>query len=53
MFNGPAQRGFSSPDKTKIFLRGGSVSLNSYWGIAKWILALVMPLPGLGIGALK
>ena len=27
--------------------RGGSVCLNSYWGFAKWISALVMPLPGL------
>ena len=27
--------------------RGGSVCLNSYRGCAKWISALVMPLPGL------
>ena len=27
--------------------RGGSVCLNSYWGLAKWISALVMLLPGL------
>jgi hypothetical protein len=28
-------------------VRAGSVCLNSYPGFAKWILALVMPLPGL------
>jgi transposase len=27
--------------------RGGSVCLNSHWGLAKWIFALFMPLPGL------
>jgi hypothetical protein len=26
--------------------RGGSVCLNSCWGLTKWISALVMPLPG-------
>jgi len=45
------QQFYLKPENTKSnearAVRGGSVCLNRYGGLAKWILALVMPLPGL------